>query len=257
MSTKVRKKPARWTDDFLLRSYELARDGLKNTEVAEVLNVTPVTFQGWLASKPKLRDAVDRGREVKGGTGALMLRDYIYGKMPEHLKELWDDINVVAESENGIRRVEALFELHGEKARQHLFLYALTTSNFFATQACRLTNVSKGMLDDWCQNDPDFSELLDEIHWHKGNFFESALLNLVQRGDTSAIQMVNRTYNRERGYGDQLKIDVTKEVKHTHTVVLVDDLKLPLETRKSILEAHRGKMNGNGAVVNGRLIDAS
>jgi hypothetical protein len=138
-------------------------------------------------------------------------------------------------------RVEALLFKQRKLIKQQLFLYAFVATNFNFSEACRLIGVKKATMDYWVDNDKDFKDIIEEMHWHKSNFFESALIGLVKSGDSAATIFANKTFNRERGYGEIHKHEIKGEITHTVETVDVDALDLPLETRKQLLEALQKK----------------
>lgn len=242
MSRRVKEKEpekkVQWQDMFYLRAYELSMMGWTDKQICADIGADPTTFKRWQEERPVLKAALERGRN-KSKEKELGFAGYIYEQLPEHLKELWDRIDRCAHIEGGMLKAEALLEEGGKTARQHLFLYALVKSNFSQSKACRAVNVSKAMLDKWIETDPEFHELIQEIHWHKGNFFEEALVDKVKEGDAGSIIFANRTFNRDRGYGEKSTLELTGNVNHTH--FNIDELDLPLETRLIILDAMKKK----------------
>lgn len=242
---------ARWSDTFYVRCYELARAGHSDQDIAAQLGVSPGTFVHWKSNKPALRDSLDRGRKAPGAAATNTFRDYIYARLPAHLQSLWEQINLCEEVPDGTARLEALLSGAGERARQHLFFYALISSGFNASEACRKVNISKRTLDGWVKSDPGFAELLDEVNWHKGNFFESHLIERVAEGDTPATVFANRTFNRDRGYGDKLTMDGAVDHRHAHAHAhfhgTVADLNLPLELKRELLHYMRLAREKKGA----------
>jgi len=243
VSDKQRKKtknmPKRkWCEDYYVTAYELARSGLSDNKIAEAMGVSLGTLRDWRIEFPAFTNAIRRGKAfATKQNGTVTFRDYVYKRLPPDLRELWDKINACERHTNGIQKIEALFAEQGLRARQHLFLYALTASNFNASLACRKVGISRQTMLDWKERDPSFSVLLDEIDWHKGNFFESALIRAVKEGDTSTIMMANRTFNKNRGYGTKVEVEHTGEVNHNLNIVNLDAITLPIEVRRQLLEA--------------------
>lgn len=99
--------------------------------------------------------------------------------------------------------------------------------------------MSKATLNHWIRDDPEFADLLDEIHWHKKNWVEQHLMHRLASGDSAATIFANRTLNRDRGYNDKIQLEHSGEVSVHHQVIAVDDLSLPIDVRKKILEALR------------------
>lgn len=229
-----------WKDTYYVKAYQLAKSGFTNTKVAAGLGVTLTTLEKWISKKAALREALTDARSVDEAGAAASFRDYVYQRLDPHLRDLWDTINRFEKEKNGILRIEALLEAKGKRTRQRLWLYALTNSNFNPSAACRKVNISRQTFEAWC-GDPDFQSLVDEIDWHKGNFFEAQLVRLVKSGDTHATIFANRTFNRDRGYND--KLEVEGKIQHEHSYTL-DDLDLPADQLRSILDAITKKEQG-------------
>ena len=223
-------------------AYQYARDGMSDEQIGKALGVSGPTFRRWCDRNYALADAVARGREIIEGQDAATFPDYVYKHLSPHLRKLWDEINECAELENSYERVEALLRKGGKHARQHLFIHALAQSCFNISASMKKLNVSRFTYDKWRTNDPDFAELLDEMHWHKKNFFEAAFIGRVAAGDTPAILHAVRSKLADRGYNDKLQVEHSGTVEHRHTID-VADLALPIETRKRILKAVRAKQD--------------
>lgn len=240
------KTQTKWDDRHLVTVYQLAREGLPEKQIAQALGVKPDTFRSWKMKRRALRDACQRGRKHNGTNGTnATFRDYVYNRLPPNLQELWHKINACELEEYGPQRLDALFAEGGKRARQHLFIYAYVDSNFNMSNAMGKIGVSRRLFHVWCEQDADFAELIDELHWHKKNFFEAALIGRVVAGDTAAILHVNKTINADRGYSEKVRVEVTGAVEHTVAALSFDDLDLPLDTRKQILAAMRAKQNGD------------
>lgn len=241
------KKPranSPWKDDHILTVYELAKDGLSEVKMASALGVAIRTFRQWRLRYPLFHLAIKRGKSltVKTDGTPVTFGEYVFNRLPDDLKSLWEEIHECQNQPNGVRRMEALFSQRGGmRARQHLFLYAFTSSGFNASKACQKIGISCSTLDHWINHDPDFPKLMDEIHWHKGNLFETALIRKVQEGDTSAIIHTAKTFNKDRGYGVSKEINVKQEITHNIQLVSLTDLQLPIDVRIQLLNALRDK----------------
>src|SRR5690606_3058387 len=100
------------------------------------------------------------------------------------------------------------------------FLHALFVSRFNASQACRKLGISKKEFDRWKEEDLIFGKCVMDMEFHKGNFFESALMRLVEKGNPQATMMVNRTFNRDRGYNDVQEVQHSGKIEHEHKSVM-------------------------------------
>lgn len=233
---------ARRNDRFELTmhvtTYELSRDGLSDEQIAKTMGVSGGTFRAWCKKKPALKDALDRGRKRRDPGEQFTFHQYVFDHLSPHLREVWEEINLCEKLPGGVEMVETFLEGSGIRARQHLFVYALTQSMFNVSQSMKKLGITRKTYDYWCNSDTDFMELIEEIHWHKKNYFESAFIERVAAGDTAAIMHAVKTQCRDRGYNDKIEIEHTGTVQHAHSVNVVD-LELPIDTRRAILTALR------------------
>lgn len=231
----------KWKDEFIFDAYEAAKQGLDNAQIGVQLGVSKATFSTWVQKKPLLQEALKRGREFIPGEGNKNFLDYVHKRMPEELQDLWNEINACEKLRNGMLRVRALINGQGTKTKQHLFLYAFVDSHFSAAEACRRLAIPRRILNDWTYNDPDFAHLMDEIHECKKDYFEGALVRKVKEGDIGAILFVNRTLNRDRGYGDKLQVEHSGKITTETRQVSVLELDLPHEVKRLIYDAMKRK----------------
>lgn len=235
--------PAKFTEDYYVTAYELARSGYSDKRIAQALGTNGNTLGRWRTKHPALDAAIKRGRLVStGGEGVATFRDYVYKRLPENLQALWTEIQACEDEPNALTRLQTMFANQGLRVRQHLFLHALTARNFNVSEACRLTGIARRTFEAWVSSDADFADLVDEINQCKKDFFESALVRLVQAGEPSVVIFANKTYNRDRGYNEKLDVSVNGTVNHLHAVVPAEAVlpKMPLDARRALLQAVRG-----------------
>lgn len=134
--------------------------------------------------------------------------DYVYQHLPEDLQKYWDELQKI---KNSPRQVERFMASKGEGFRKAVFIY-VTSQSFDVSSGMKAACISLPVLKRWNKEDRQFSQIYDEILFHKGNFIENALLRRIEDGDTQAIIFASKTLNKERGYGDTMKI----EHSHTH-----------------------------------------
>ncbi len=250
-STTKKSPRTPWNDEFIFRTFELAKAGQSDSRIAKILKLDPGTFRAWTIKRPILKMALNLGRETSNANAHVQFRDYVYRQLSPEMKTLWDEINRCEKSENGLTRLEELFGEYGDKGqrvRQHMFLYALVDTCFNASEACRKIGISYSALNNWMR-DPDFAQLMDEIHWHKGNYFEGALVHLISKGDTACTIFANRTFNKDRGYGDSVKVQMNGKIDHQHQHVVkhvnVLELNIPIEVKRQLLAALREKQKAD------------
>ena len=229
----------KYDEDTPFKAYELAKTGLNDQDIAKSLGISRPTLNAWRKKRKVLDKAIREGRKVIMEGGAASFQDYVHQQLPEKLKSYWDALCALdKDGKLSAEDIEAVLQDAGLRGRQNLWLHALIHSNFNPSDACRKVNVSRKTVSHWL-NDRHFRELFQEIQWHKKNFFEGALIGLVASGDTSATIFVNKTVNRDRGYGERIKID--HEHQHKVEVVSMQQIldKVDLETKKKMLAAMR------------------
>lgn len=230
MPTKV------WRSRMLLDIYDLAREGLSDRAISRNLKVSYEIFKIWKKQKSRVRLALERGRGKKGESEkfAESIQEYVYRQMPDRLKEMFDQLNEWSKAPNYLERCEQLFKSQGKNVRQRLFVEFLIQRRFNASEACRMVGIAKSTLDHWVRNDPGFSELLEEIQWHKKNYLDGAYWRLVAKGSEAAILQGQKSLNADRGFAQVTKLTVDGKVEHDHDHAVRFE-SLPLKLRKRIL----------------------
>jgi hypothetical protein len=135
-----------------------------------------------------------------------------------------------------LETIEKIFSGKAVQLRQQLFIHALCHTGFDLSKACRMVGINRMLIEQW-RRDAEFLQLLEEVQFHKKNFFEKALIGLVAEGHPGAVVFVNRTLNADRGYSEKLEVNHSGSVGNQSFAL--DDLDLDLETRKKILLAIR------------------
>jgi hypothetical protein len=237
------KRNSPWKPEFVILAFEMCKAGASDTQIAKMMNVQDRTLRKWREKKPEFNHAFMKGRKSRQKeNGCETFLEYVYGRLPEELQAIWNDIMAVSEHPNALKKVEFLLEGCGIRARQHLLLYALVHFNFDMAKALGSLNIPRGAFRDWVIADPEFADLMDHMHEYKKDFFEGALTGLVAQGDPNAIIFVNKTFNADRGYEDKknVKIDAKHDINMDGKLT-IDDLDVPLEVKKQVLEAYRQK----------------
>ncbi len=238
---KARQPIVRWTDTLYVEIYDLVKQGLTKKAIAEVIGISVQTLNKWITERPALKAAIKKARKSDESLAQSdNFIEYIYKHLPPEVQEVWDELEQFDNEENSIRRTELLLR-QPTKIRQHLFVHALVVGRFNPSEACRRVGVSKSVYEGWITTDPNFSRLVDEIQWHKKNFFESALIGLVAQGDTGAVVFANKTINRDRGYDQKQEININARI--LHGTVDVEALNLPIEVQRQLLVAAREQLH--------------
>lgn len=238
--------PVRYSVETAIDVILLATRGLTYDAIASELSIKDGgVIDLWASRKPFLRYGLDQARkEAKRGKGKpspSQIRDgmieYIYQHLPPKLKTLWSKIEFWAECESGVEKIELLLAGEDERVRQHLWMHAMICANFNMSVACKLVGVSRSRIELWKENDPDFPDLMKELEFHKKNFFEAALTDLVTVRDTQAVIFANRTINRDRGYAEKVEMKHTGQIDLNHHIIPLEVLDLPVEVLLQIEEA--------------------
>lgn len=230
--------PSKWEPLHVVRGYKLAKAGLSRAKIAEALGVDYRALQRWCQeSHPEMEEAIQMGRDESGGD-APTFKEYVYKNLSPELRPLWEELEKIETEGNPLEKLDRLFENSGKVARQHLFVHALVCSNFNPSEACRRVGIAKQVVDEWIK-DPHFAALINEVHYHKKNFCEAALFDLMRGGDSAATIFANKTLNRDRGYADRTTIDVNVSGQIAVNVIDVAQLGLPVEVMRVVLDAIR------------------
>lgn len=231
---KIRGKNTRWDDSFYLRCYLLARQGLTNRDICSLMKISRLTFAGWIKKRPALKEALEKARDEKQKDSDF--KDYVAGRLPEHLLVLWEEIMEVEDGNEEAKKY-ALLGQHGVRTRQYLFLHAYVKTNFNKTKAFQITGISSHELTHWMK-DKDFEEIVQHMVEAKKDFVEGALMDLVEQGEKTAVIFANKSLNSDRGYGQKIQVEHSGKLEHQHQHLIdIDKLQLPLEVRMIILEA--------------------
>ncbi len=239
--------PSKYKDEIVFKVYELAASGLSDGSIARALGIALATYNTWKKKRKLFRLAITSGRKshLNPDGSVLTVADYVYKRLPKKVRRTWDRICAADKAKAGVEKIERILEKKGKTMRQRLLLHAITVSNFSISSALRKVNISFNQFNQWKEKDSDFAELVEEVEWHRKNFFEDHLAKLVAGGDSSATIFVNKTLNRDRGYNEKLDINLKGSVDVN--TLDIDKLDLSLEVRKALLEAIRKRDDTNGA----------
>lgn len=224
------KKYKKFHEGYYLEVYILAKSGCSDIKIEQALGIGTNTLRRWCKAHPYLKEALDKGREAIKSKDDF--KDWVVGRLPDHLKDLWDEIMEVEEGNSQARKDVLLAD--NPRAKQFLFIHALLKTNFNQFAARNLIGVSANELKVW-QRDEDFVELLEVIHEAKKDFVEGALMDLVSERDRNAVIFANKSINADRGYGQKIQVEHKGNIEHNHNLIDLDQLKIPLKLRMELL----------------------
>jgi len=236
----------KWSDDIIWEAYALAAQGEDDIIIAKSFGANKITFFRWKKKYKALFNALKAARKntkkTSKGQQMGLMREYVHGRLPDELKPVWNEIMGSIDNNNVLpeKRLNALLGgvKDDTKARQTLWLYIWFECNFNQSEACRQLGVSHNIVNNVWKKDVDFMNLFSEMNRIKGDFFEGALMQGVRTGNPYLIWQANKTFNRDRGYGESLDVKFSGSVEHNH-VISIDELDLSLDVRKEVLEAMR------------------
>lgn len=229
VASSIRKKKGKWNVDleFIITFYDCYVRERSLRTVAAALGMRDSQLQLLFAKHPELEQAREMA-ERNRSKGAL--KNYIISHLSQENRVLWDRLIKMSTLEE----INAIFKRKPNKVRQQLFCHAILHTGYDLSKACFMVGINRVKLEGWRQ-DPVFLQMLEEIQFHKKNFFEHALIGLISDGYPGAIIYANRTINRDRGYDEKVTIE------NTNTGITVDwdigNLDLDLPTMKKVLAA--------------------
>lgn len=207
----------KWNDEFFVKSYQLARSGLTNGQIASHFGVTMGEMRKWVEDRPALELAIKEGRNRKSGP-----TNFIFGKLSEKAQACWRRVMKAEKETNSVRKIELLFGHYGEGIKKELFLHCLAGSHFNPSKACRKVGIPYREYQGWINNDYEFAQLIIEMGEHRGNFYDEKFNELVEEKEPSVVVWAQKTYNRNRGFGDKVEIKHSGEIKSTNVMELGD-----------------------------------
>lgn len=233
----------RYKDDWVLEAYDLALKGVTNTVIAQHLGIAVELLSIYKSRYPLLRKAIDRGHEKAAHlTKPKNQEEYFLGFLTPEAKKVWETITDISNF-NGLdadqrrQKVIGLLDAGGKHIRQMLYLRALVSFGFKIKPAKDLVCISEQTLRNWMK-DEEFARMYYEVYTGYGDMLQDALTQKIIDGDTAVIMMANKTFNKNRGFGETLKVDVSGKVGVYDKSIPAEVIdSLPLETKKQIIEA--------------------
>lgn len=234
---------------FILDVYDAFLREQDIIKVSEALGIPESngTLCHWIKTNKHLKLAKELADERRGKNNSLA--NYILGNLSPKAKKIWAEIEFFVEADEPTtpRQMQNV----SASIRKEIFLQALITCSYNFSKACRIAGINRFTYEGWSNTDIEFRELVQEIQRHKKDFFENALMDLVELRYPGAVMFVNRTINADRGYNEKLTIE------HTGTVgVNIDGLELDLDTKKKLLDAIRRKKQSSSVVVDAEVVKA-
>lgn len=242
------------------RVFEVLKAGGSMTDAAAAVGVTANTLNKVMKTDDRFRAAAAVLADPVTKRGKQLAKpekffDYVYRQLPDELLPVWNRVvRLDQDRKNGLptrRHLQNLLSPYNDELVQHLWLHAFVHHSFSASDACSCLGLPQSTVARWAA-DPHFKTLIDQLHVHKKDFFESALIKLVAAGDPQAVIFVNKTVNRDRGYGERSEVEVRRtSYSRVETLNLSDaalkELKAALDAKATaarVVELERGDGDG-------------
>lgn len=238
ISSTFRKKNGQWNVDleFIITFYDCYVRERSLRTVAAAMGMRETQLSLLLKKHPELDQARDMA-EMNRNKSAL--KNYVLNTLSEDARLIWDKIANLS----SLEAIEGILKNRPTKVRQQLFCHAILHTGYDISKACAMVGVNRNMIEKWKQ-DLEFLQMLEEVQFHKKNFFEKALIGLVSDGYPGAVIYANRTINRDRGYDE--KITVESNIPIGRVDWDIGDLDLDVVTMKKVLAAIEKKKAESG-----------
>tara|TARA_A100000171_G_scaffold53079_1_gene76404 strand:- start:68185 stop:68991 length:807 start_codon:yes stop_codon:yes gene_type:complete len=206
---KAKAKPKRRppTLERVLSYYDAWLRSDDQKKVAAAMGVTVPNLIQFPKRHPEFRLAKKIADEKRGS--AASFSNYVLQSLSPEAKDTWDQIDFWREGLSGQEQIREILSGKCKRVRQEIFVHALLNTSFNLSEACRLSCTPHTTLRTWQERDLEFRQMMEEIEWHKKNFFEGSLIALVEQQHPGATIHVNETINADRGYSKRLNIHHT------------------------------------------------
>lgn len=204
-------------------------------KVAAAMDVGLDAVRQWSERYPEMKMARELAESRRGNRSTFS--GYVFNRLSQEAQETWERIRFWDDGEGAFEKVNEILDRKPTRLVQELFVHALVRSSFDVSTALQMVCISRAQFDNWRTNDLGFRQLIEEIQWHKKNFFEKSLVSLIEEKHPAAVIFANKTYNADRGYNEKLQVEHSGKIDVASFTI--DDLDLDLDTRKKILHAMR------------------
>jgi hypothetical protein len=223
------KKNTRWKVDleFILTFYDcyVRQQSLRVAAAALNMRLTQLTLL--IRNNTELQLAQEMADQNRPKS---TLKHYILTSLSKETRVIWDRLTKT----KTLEEIDAVFHKRPIKMRQQLFCHAILHTGYDISRACAMVGVDRMQMEKW-KGDLEFLQMLEEVQFHKKNFFEHALIGLVTEGYPGAVIFANRTINRDRGYSE--KVTIESNLAGVQVDWDIADLDLDVATMKKVLDA--------------------
>lgn len=101
-----------------------------------------------------------------------------------------------------------------KKRKKERLLKELEKSKGIVTTACLNCGFSRDSYYDWCEDDEEFKKKCVAIQEKSGDYVESRLLDLIEKGNDKAIIFYCKTKLKNRGYTERTETEANHTITH-------------------------------------------
>jgi hypothetical protein len=213
---------------FVLQFYDCYVRERNLGQLASAFGVTQWNLGKIIERHPELQLAMTMADENRRKG---LLANYILANLSKQARAIWDKITKLSTYEE----VDAAFKGKPLRLRQQLFCTAVLYTSHDYAKALRIVGVPYNDFMKW-RTDPEFTQMLEELQWHKKQFFHKSLMGLVAEGHPGAVIFVNRTVNADMGFSERLDLNLGGQTQGAGDYPL-DELGLPAAVLKQVLDA--------------------
>ena len=120
-----------------------------------------------------------------------------------------------------------------EKGKEEV-LQQLNNNSGIVASACKAAGISRYTFYEWCKNDPEFAEKVEDIKELQKDFCEALILKKMKEGDTTMIIFYAKTKMKDRGYIERQEF-TGADGRPRVTAQQIDLSKLSEEQRSALL----------------------
>lgn len=236
---KTPRRYKAYKPQYAIDIYRWVLGGLSDKQIAMNLGVSHGTVSQWKRRYASVRYAFWRGEKDKAAGKETDWEEYVKGRLPLRLQKVWEEMCVLEKEPTGYAKAKALLRVKPRRLQQQMLVYAVLSNGFNLSRALHRLGIPRRTLMMWMETDPQFTDLLHEVHEIKKDFFEEGLMKLIQAGDSPATIFANRTQNRDRGYAEKTEVVHSGEV--VQWTVPIGELGLSNEVLREVLTALKTK----------------
>ena len=128
MKTHRTPPNSKWKETHPVDAYIMALAGAQDKDIALAFNIAEENFIVWKKRHPELAYALEKGRETKKATEAKTFEEYVYGRLPKELQQLWDKIAYWFDHADGYERIHTLDRKSTRLNSSHEFVSRMPSS---------------------------------------------------------------------------------------------------------------------------------